>query len=335
MYSVYTGTRGAPELTHAEAGGRDRFPAFARSPSAMSVLLPEDARTSFERDGFYVFHGLLDPASLRPPRELLEDKVEAMAAAMAAARDAAGAPARSAHANAPFESRWARLAREFAQDCRGGALSPDQLALISAGSWGRSDMLDPRVHSLIRHDALLAVARLLLGPEVMANGDYYFRPAVSDLIVDWGLEYHQDSFNYGGDIHAEQLNPRVKGLQVLTLWLPLVPVDDKTGTLSLVRGSHRRGKIWPATIPTDARDPLRKTTFSDLAPRVPVAERLAPRASQEYKSPNWPEGVRAYGEEVAPALEPGDVLAFHNLLMHGTSPHLQTDVVVSSSVRLL
>eukprot|EP01043_Picozoa_sp_COSAG02_P026526 COSAG02_NODE_1532_length_12086_cov_6.489447_6_plen_320_part_00 len=300
------------------------------------VLLPSDARAAFERDGYYVFRGLLDPAesTLRPAQELMEDKVDTMAAKLAAARVAAGAPARSAHVGAPFESRWARLARDFAEDCRGGALPSDQLALISAGSWGRSDMLDPRVHDLITHDALLAVARLLLGPEVLANGDYYFRPAVSDLIVDWGLEYHQDSFNYGGDIHAEQLSPRVKGLQVLTLWLPLVPVNHRTGTLSLVKGSHRRGKIWPATIATEDRDSFRKTTFSDLAPRMPVVDRREPQRLQEYKSSNWPEGVRTYGEVVAPALQPGDVLAFHNLLMHGTSPHLQMDTVVSCGVRL-
>ena len=118
-----------------------------------------------------------------------------MASELAAARVEAGAPTRSTHAEAPFENRWARLAKDFADDCNAGLVPHEKMALISAGSWGRWDMLDPRGHNLITHDALLTVARTLLGPEVTANGDYYFRPAVSDLIVDWGLEYHQDSFN--------------------------------------------------------------------------------------------------------------------------------------------
>ena len=140
-------------------------------------------------------------------------------------------------------------------------------------------------------------------------------------------------FTSGGDINAKQLNPLVEGLQVMTLWLPLVPVDHSSGTLSLVKGSHRRGKIWPATISRDARDPQRKTTFSDLVPRPPVASRSQPQEVQEYTSPNWPEGVAQYGELVAPAMQPGDVLAFHNLLMHGTSPHMQLDTVVSVCLR--
>ena len=121
---------------------------------SMNILLPEDARASFERDGFYVFRQLLDPSALAPPQTLLERKVDAVAAALAAARVEAGAPARTSHAGAPFESRWARLAQVFAEDCRGGLVGQEKLGLISSGSWGRSDMLDPRVHDLITHDAL-------------------------------------------------------------------------------------------------------------------------------------------------------------------------------------
>ena len=56
-------------------------------------------------------------------------------------------------------------------------------------------MLDLRTYELITHETLLAVARQLLGPEGTVNGDYYFRPALSDHILDWGLEFHQDSWN--------------------------------------------------------------------------------------------------------------------------------------------
>jgi hypothetical protein len=232
---------------------------------------------------------------------------------------------------AHFSNRWARLAQDLAGDCRAGLLPAESMSLVSAGSWGGLEMLDPRVHRFMTLHPVLEAVRILLGPELTANGDFYFRPAVSDMVVDWGLEYHQDSFNYGGDITARPVTPQlVRGLQVLTVWLPLVPVDHQSGALSLVRGSHRRGKIWPATIAKEDREPCRPTTFADLLPRGSIAEQQQAAVSGEpppYTSPNWPEGVATYGDLVAPSLEPGDMLAFHNMLMHGTSPHLQPDRV--------
>lgn len=130
--------------------------------------------------------------------------------------------------------------------------------------------------------------------------------------------------NYGGDIHAAPLYPQVEALQVVTLWLPLVPVDHTTGALSLVKGSHRQGKIWPATIVPEERDPLRETTFSDLVPRPTIAERRLQQGLHDYKSLNWPQGVAKFGEVVSPTMQPGDALAFHNLLMHGRRNHCHT-----------
>ena len=196
-------------------------------------------------------------------------------------------------------------------------------------------MLDLRTYELITHETLLAVARQLLGPEVTVNGDYYFRPALSDHILDWGLEFHQDSWNCkcrgalfallataaeeaaahvdGGDTLAKPLQQKVEGLQVLTLWLPLVPVDRTSGALSLVKGSHRLGKIWPATVPPEERSLDRKTTFSDLVPRPAVVGR---DPSTEWGvSENWPEGVGKYGELVAAEMKPGDLMAFHNMIL--------------------
>ena len=100
---------------------------------------------------------------------------------------------------------------------------------------------------------------------------------------------------------------------MLTLWLPLVPVDRTSGALSLVKGSHRLGKIWPATVPPEERSLDRKTTFSDLVPRPAVVGR---DPSAEWGvSENWPQGVGQYGEIVAAEMKPGDLLAFHNMIM--------------------
>ena len=53
-------------------------------------------------------------------------------------------------------------------------------------------------HALYTCAPCKSIAQTLLGPEVQANGDFWFRAAVSeDIGVDWGYEVHQDSFNYG------------------------------------------------------------------------------------------------------------------------------------------
>ena len=71
----------------------------------------------------------------------------------------------------------------------------DRHALVNA-TWGGMDMLHEATHALYTCPACKTIATALLGPEVQANGDFWFRAAVSeDIGVQWGYEYHQDSFN--------------------------------------------------------------------------------------------------------------------------------------------
>ena len=131
----------------------------------------------------------------------------------------ASAPERAdPHRGAAMEQRWALVAAELLADetvDRGKAL-----ALVQAGAWGRHQMLEPAVHALHRSPELLWLVKTLLGPELTANGDYHFRPAVSgSLGVEWGYLHHQESHYYGGSVAAED------GLSVLSLWMPLVDVE--------------------------------------------------------------------------------------------------------------
>ena len=113
---------------------------------------------------------------------------------------------------------------------------------------------------------------------------------------------------------------------MLSLWIPLVSVDANSGCLSLVRGSHKLGKIQEA-------------------------------GSHQGGGSGWPNGLAQYGTVCEEAMEPGDgartrpcepcapillssccgfssgpaglcaVLAFHNLCMHGTAPNHRPDRV--------
>ena len=46
-----------------------------------------------------------------------------------------------------------------------------------------------------------------------------------------------DSFFYGGEV-----SPPAR-TDIISVWIPLVPVGPTTGALRLVRGSHRHGKL--------------------------------------------------------------------------------------------
>jgi hypothetical protein len=228
-------------------------------PGALST------RAAFDRDGYVVVRQALAGHDFAPLRRLIERQVDAQAARLAAVRGGA----HRGHEHRDFETRWAELAREFAAD----PAAREHLGLVNA-TWGGLDMLDEATYNLYTCDACKAIATALLGPDVQANGDYWFRAAVSeDIGVDWGYEYHQDSYNYG--TLSELLGVGGDGAppcQVLSLWIPLVSVDQHSGCLSLVRGSHLSGKIpW------------------------------------EGPAAGWPEGVSQFGTEVcAEAMEPGD-----------------------------
>ena len=73
---------------------------------------------------------------------------------------------------------------------------------------------------------------------------------------------------------TSELSPPA-ALQVLSLWIPLVSVDANSGCLSLVKGSHKLGKIQEA-------------------------------GSHQGGGSGWPNGLAQYGTVCAEAMEPGD-----------------------------
>jgi hypothetical protein len=174
---------------------------------------------TFWRDGYVILRGLLDPTVYEHARSLsgrtVQRKFQSQVLPLR--------PAADPHDNAPLEERWARVARELVADV--GVDSDNASTVVKAGTWGRHDMLDPCVYELLARPELLDVVRAILGPELTANGDWWFRPAVSEKIgVHWGYPYHQDSYFYGGSVKPGDC-------QIVSLWLPLVDVDERSGCL--------------------------------------------------------------------------------------------------------
>ena len=140
-------------------------------------------------------------------------------------------------------------------------------------SWNR-EVLSEAVYDLCVHPAVLDIAESLLGStEVTMNGDYWVRPKLPEEQLTT-LPWHQDSDYYGA-----QTEP----LHLLSIWLPLVDVDETNGCMQFIPGSHKWG----------------------LLPTVRQGHHLAPT-----------EDVEARGRVATLPMAVGDAVAFRNLTFH-------------------
>jgi hypothetical protein len=174
------------------------------------MKLTEDQRLDYERNGYLVAPGLLAPVELEPLRRALEGLVSDIAA-----RLLAGGQITDPCTDAPFERRLGLLYQ---------GREPD------FSIWNR-EIFGPAIHALGTNPAILDLAESLLGPEIQMNGDYWVRPKLPGLrsiVSPW----HQDSGSYG---------PPTEHTHIVSLWIPLVDVDERNGCMQIIRGSHRWG----------------------------------------------------------------------------------------------
>ena len=244
-----------------------------------------DVVTDFWRDGYCICRGLLSDATLVPIRELITEYIDARASALLH-----GGHIFDTCQTASFETRWSRLRQQVADPGRDGPIG-------TTSNWGVPSphgrvLLDQRVHQLYCRPEVSKIAeKILQTHEIYGCGNYWIRPMTcNDMMGKYPL--HQDSHFYGGECSEPSR------CDILTVWMPLVPCDAKTGALQLVRGSHTHGKI---SLDYKAR------------PEGGLQEPLA-----DYSH---------YGELHVEPMMPGDVMFFHNLVLHGTSNHHKQDYV--------
>jgi ectoine hydroxylase-related dioxygenase (phytanoyl-CoA dioxygenase family) len=97
--------------------------------------------------------------------------------------------------------------------------------------------------------------------------------------------------------HHDQTYWPIRGDQIVTLWLALDCIDDSTGRVEFVKGSHR----WP-----DFYQPEGLTEGDYQYARNP-----------DYKPVPDIDSERDKHQIVSWDMEPGDVLAFHGRTLHG------------------
>lgn len=245
------------------------------------------AAADFWRDGYCVVRGLLPASALVPVRQLISEYIDARADKLARA----GCIRDTCGAD-PFENRWSRIRGQVSDPSHEGPIG-------NTSNWGVPSpcggvLLDERVYQLYCAPQLAALASDILGTEaIFGCGNYWIRPMTcDDLMGKYPL--HQDSHFYGGRCSEPSR------CDILTAWIPLVECDAHTGALQLVRGSHLHGKI-----------PLEYTARAagGLEEPLPLAE------------------YQQYGDLHAEPMRPGDVMMFHNLVLHGSSVHTKADYV--------
>lgn len=176
-------------------------------------LTAEDL-AAYHRDGFVILRGVVPAAVRNSVRQAFETVVDAFA--------------RQWHAEGmvddpleglPFERRWAELRRQH----------PARFPV----SW-RKALVGKDIYGLWQVPEILGPVRSIIGDEVYAHGVWNGRPREPSSNVQ-KIAWHQDAHYYIDWDAADG--------QLISAWLPLVPVDERSGCLQFMPGSHRQGWI--------------------------------------------------------------------------------------------
>ena len=168
----------------------------------------------------------------------------------------------------------------------------NQQAELKASLWDLARAFDcPELFHLIRHPAILDRLESLLGPEISWTGSYVTRlklPQNQGTVFPW----HQDSQYYG---------QATQHLHVVSLWVPLVEVNEDNGCLYIIPGSHN----WS----------------------------LLKGQREEDNKVHTLEEVEQRGTPVALPMKQGDILLFSNLTCHASKLNTSSNVRWSVDLR--
>ena len=176
----------------------------------MAILDQQQLRT-YEGQGYLLIPGLLSRDDLAPVEQTIAQAVDHVARTLYA-----DGRVGDLFEDEPLSRRLFELHRWHPRESM---------------SWNR-EVFSEAVYDLCMHPAVLDVVESLLGSgEITMNGDYWVRPKLPQEQLTT-LPWHQDSDYYGA-----QTEP----LHILSLWIPLVDVDEKNGCMQFISGSHKWG----------------------------------------------------------------------------------------------
>ena len=174
-------------------------------------FLTSQQKETFDHDGYLVVKALLQPIDLAPLIDVAAQVVDQQTQALFAEGKIT-----ERHEDQRFDKRWYEVYLQCASE------QPQY-------AW-HTVVFSQALFNLITHPRVLDLIEAFLGPEIQFNGDFWVRPKLpSERITT--LPWHQDS----------AYMPKTENDLHLAIWIPLVDVNKRNGTLQYIPGSHRQG----------------------------------------------------------------------------------------------
>ena len=228
---------------------------------------------AYRKDGYLLVPGMFGEADLETVRQAIEAEVDRLAD-----RFYREGKVDSRFADQPFNRRLVQLCESAGEEVRIWELRTRA-------------SVTPELYQFVRHPRMLDLMSALLGPEVAWTGSFAVRVKLPES-EETRFPWHQDTQYYG--------NP-TQHLHVISVWIPLVDVDEQNGCLQLLAGSHRWGLLG------GARDSERVVRmFEDVEQR---------------------------GKPVVLPMRRGDLLAFTNMTCHASTLNQSNEMRWSVDLR--
>lgn len=197
----------------------------------------------YEEQGYLLLRGVLPVAALEPVKHVFERAVEQQANEWFAA-----GKIQDKCEGWPFETRYAGLREQF----------PHHFS----NSWKRI-LMSRELYDLWQTPELLDIVRPLVGDEVYAHGTWNGRPRAPKQPVAT-IDWHQDAHYYP---HYDPADG-----PLVSVWIPLVPVDEVSGCLQVMPESHKRGALPAVRLPRNNLVGLADEDIEGLTPHSCVMQ---------------------------------------------------------------
>ena len=233
-------------------------------------MLGPDGVKEYERNGFVIVPGVLPDHDLEPVRRVIASQVDREAHKMlqSGAID-------ELYVDVPFERRLYEVYKGIKRE---------------SGNWNQ-EVFGRELYDFGTHPAILDLAESLLGPEIQFNGDFWVRSKLPNETAST-YPWHQDSGYYADGTEQHH---------ILSMWIPLVDVDENNGCMQMMPGSHKWGLL-----------PKMDDGDGHLKPREDIEQR---------------------GQAVTGIMKAGDVMAFHNLTFHRSTMNRSNSIRWSIDLR--
>ena len=200
----------------------------------------------FETTGYVILKGFYPDGVVEAARGAAGELVDRFANRLTAA----GKIPRD-HAEAPFETRLARICEDAPED---------------APHIFRKELHLAGMYEVFFHPPLLDIVETLLGDELRLYPNYSIRPKLPDhapTLVLW----HQDG-GYTFKVHrdGDHSAETVDALRMINVWSSLVPAREDNGCMQFIPGTHRIGMARH-----EDREYYLEISQEDLAPYVDQA----------------------------------------------------------------